>query len=71
MPAMNSTKNRNYYLHTLVYLMLNLGIGYLPAFGPSNANGDENSGDFYWRYLWVDFHELIWPSIFSMIAFAL
>ena len=64
-------KNKVYYIHIVIYLVLTFGIGILPPFGEITELGMRVLGVFIGTiYGWITL-SLSWPSFFSMIALSL
>ena len=63
--------SKSYYVHTAIILVLMLGFGFLPPFGPVTALGMRVLGIFLGCiYAWT-VGETIWPSILGLMLLAL
>ena len=68
MTSSKSQKNRGYYIHCIVFIILTFAIGFLPPFGQITPLGMKVLGCFIGViYGWI-FVGFIWPSLFGMIA---
>lgn len=65
------SKNKIYYMHLIIYLIILFGIGLIPPFGAISVIGMKVLGVFIGTiYGWLTLG-LIWPSIFSLVALGL
>ncbi|MGI6224735.1 MAG: SLC13 family permease [Peptococcales bacterium] len=66
-----SKKETVYYLHTLIFLIITFGFGYLPTFSTVTEMGMKILGIFLGAlYGWI-FIGLIWPSLICLLALPL
>ena len=64
-------KNTAYYIHCIIFVLLTIGIGFLPPFGQITTMGMKVLGVFVGViYGWI-FIGFIWPSFFGMIVLGL
>lgn len=66
--ASNSVKDTSYYIHSIICIVLMVGIGFIPAFGGITELGMKVLGVFLGLlYGWI-FVGFIWPSLFGMLV---
>ncbi len=66
--AQSNKKNTMYYIHSIIFVLLTIGIGFLPPFGQITPMGMKVLGVFVGViYGWI-FIGFIWPSFFGMIV---
>lgn len=60
--------NTSYYIHSIIFLLITIGTGFLPTFGGITELGMKVLGVFLGLlYGWI-FIGFIWPSLFGMLA---
>ena len=71
MSSAAASKNKMYYIHIVIYLVILFGIGFIPPFGAITEMGMKVLGVFIGTiYGWLTLG-LVWPSIFAMVALGL